>query len=93
MEHFTYTNAILNRVKAKYALTSEYQLAKKLSISCGSLSSMRKGKRMLDWSTAFLCADLLEESDQNVVLGLLIDKSKKPRIIKALRESWPELKD
>ena len=59
MEHFTYTNAILNRVKAKYALTSEYQLAKKLSISCGSLSSMRKGKRMLDWSTAFLCADLL----------------------------------
>ncbi|MBF4312754.1 transcriptional regulator, partial [Vibrio anguillarum] len=44
-----YTNALLDRVKAKFELTSEYQLAKKLEIGDGRLRHWRKGYCSMDW--------------------------------------------
>ncbi|RTZ16874.1 transcriptional regulator [Vibrio aquaticus] len=86
MPVFNYTNALLNRVKAKYRLTSEYQLAKKLEINESRLRKWRKGICGMDWDIAFRIADMLGESDQNVVLGLLPNKQKNERVIKVLSE-------
>lgn len=84
MPVFNYTNALLNRVKAKYELTSEYQLAKKLGIYESRLRKWRKGVCGMDWEIAFKIADMLGESDQNVVLGLLPNKQKNQRVINVL---------
>ncbi len=81
-----YTNALLDRVKAKFELTSEYQLAKKLEIGDGRLRHWRKGYCSMDWDMALLICDLLEEDDQNVVLGLIDDKYSNPRLINAFHE-------
>ena len=82
-----YTNALLNRVKAKYGLTSEYQLAKKIGIGEGRLRHWRKETCSMDWDVAFVIADLLGESDQNVVYGLIDDKYNNPRLVNALHEA------
>ncbi|MCR9472277.1 helix-turn-helix domain-containing protein [Vibrio diabolicus] len=81
-----YTNALLDRVKAKFELTSEYKLAQKLGVGHGRLRHWRKGSCSMDWDVAFKIADLLEEDDQNVVYGLIDDKYNNPRLINALHE-------
>lgn len=82
-----YTNALLDRVKAKFELTSEYQLAKKLDVPHSSLHRWRKGQNSMEWDTAFLICDLLEDHDQNVVLGLIDDKYKNPRLVNVLHDA------
>ncbi|AOW85107.1 transcriptional regulator [Vibrio mimicus] len=81
-----YTNALLDRVKAKYNLTSDYQLSKKLGIGQGRVTHWRKGTCSMDWDVAFLICDLLGENDQNVVYGLIDDKYSNPRLVNALHE-------
>ncbi|NRB66676.1 MAG: helix-turn-helix transcriptional regulator [Vibrio sp.] len=90
MEVINYTNALLNRVKAKYELTSEYQLARKLKVSDVRLYNWRKGRCGMDWDMAFKIADMLGESDQNVVYGLLPSKHNNARVIKVIEESAPD---
>lgn len=90
MQVINYTNALLNRVKAKYELTSEYQLAKKLKVSEKRLYNWRRGLSGMDWDVAFHIADILGESDQNVVFGLLPNKQKNRRVIKVLRDNTPD---
>ncbi|KLU98921.1 hypothetical protein ABT56_23085 [Photobacterium aquae] len=80
----TYTIELLQQVKRRYTLTSDYQLAKKLGVSSARVSNWMKGKNNLDWDIAFQVADLLEINDQNVVYGLLKDKYENPRFINAL---------
>ncbi|EHK9186052.1 transcriptional regulator [Vibrio vulnificus] len=84
-----YTNALLDRVKAKLELSSDYQLAKLLEVSTGRIGNYRAGRSVLDWNMAFKIADLLEEDDQKVVFGLLEDKYSNPRLINALQEGAP----
>lgn len=81
-----YTNALLDRVKAKYNLTSDYQLSKKLGIGQGRVTHWRKGTCSMDWDVAFLICDMLEEDDQNVVYGLIDDKYSNPRLVNALHD-------
>ncbi|PSU48280.1 transcriptional regulator [Photobacterium frigidiphilum] len=81
----TYTNVLLDMLKSRYNLTSEYQLAKKLGINDSRLYKWRKELNSMDWDMAFQVADLLEINDQEVVHGLLDDKYENPRLIKALR--------
>ncbi|MBV1841092.1 MULTISPECIES: helix-turn-helix domain-containing protein [Photobacterium] len=85
----SYTIELLNELKGRYELTSDYQLAKKLGVSSARVSNWMKGKNNLDWDTAFQVADLLEISDQIVVHGLLKDKYENPRVINALDEISP----
>lgn len=85
----TYTVELLDMVKAKYGLTSDYQLAKKLGVSSARVSNWRNMKASLEWETAFQVADLLDINDQNVVYGLLKDKYQNPRLINALCEGRP----
>lgn len=82
-----YTNALLDRVKARFELTSEYQLAKKLGVPHSSLNRWRKGGSSMEWDTAFKICDLLGEDDQNVVFGLIDDKYTNPRLINALHDA------
>lgn len=90
MAVINYTNALLNRIKAKYELTSEYQLARKLKVSDVRLYNWRKGRCGMDWDVAFKIADMLGESDQNVVYGLLPSKQNNARVIKVIEDSTPE---
>lgn len=82
-----YTNELLDRVKARFCLSSEYKLAKFLEVPHSSLHRWRKGSTSMEWDTAFKIADLLEENDQNVVFGLIDDKYTNPRLINALHEA------
>ncbi|KOR96131.1 hypothetical protein LO82_20340 [Vibrio vulnificus] len=84
-----YTNALLDRLKAKLELGSDYQLAKVLEVGASRISNYRNGRSVLDWNIAFKIADLLEEDDQKVVFGLLEDKYSNPRLINALQEGAP----
>ena len=85
----TYTIELMDMVKAKYKLGSDYQLAKKLDVTGARVSNWRCGKNSMDWEIAFQIADLLEIDDQNVVYGLLKDKYENPRIINALDGKIP----
>ena len=84
-----YTNALLDRVKAKLDLTSDYQLAKFLEVGTSRIGNYRSGRSNLDWNMAFRIADLLEENDQNVVFGLIAEKYSNPRLINALEAGSP----
>ncbi|MGF1826369.1 transcriptional regulator [Vibrio splendidus] len=81
-----FTNSLLDRVKAKYELTSDYQLSKKLDVQQSRVSNWRKGRSSMEWEMAFFISDLLQEDDQNVVYGLIDDKYKNPRLINALHQ-------
>ena len=85
----TYTNELLDMVKSKYGLPSDYKLAQKIGVSRSRLSKWRNELNSMDWDVAFQVADLLEINDQKVVYGLLEDKYKNPRLINALGEGKP----
>ncbi|MFA0553332.1 transcriptional regulator [Vibrio lentus] len=90
MHAINYTNALLDRVKAKYHLPSEYQLARKLKVSDKRLYNWRRGISGMDWDVAFKIGDMLGETDQNVVFGLLPNKQKNERVIRVLEENGPD---
>ncbi len=80
----TYTNELLDMVKDRYSLTSDYKLAQKLDVSRSRLSKWRNELNSMDWEIAFKIADLLNLDDQKVVYGLLEDKYENPRLVNAL---------
>ncbi len=83
----TYTVELMEMVKARFAIESDYKLAQKLGISRSRVSLWRNEHNGMDWDVAFQIADLLDLDDQNVVINLLKDKYENPRIIKALESS------
>ncbi|MCW8330892.1 transcriptional regulator [Photobacterium sp. SDRW27] len=85
----TYTNELLDLVKDKYSLASDYKLAQKLGVSRSRLSKWRNELNSMDWDMAFKVADILEMDDQKVVYGLLEDKYENPRLINALADGRP----
>ncbi|WP_033008560.1 helix-turn-helix domain-containing protein [Vibrio harveyi] len=84
-----YTNVLLDQLKTQLELTSDYQLAKFLDVGTSRISNYRNGRSVLDWELAFKIADLLELDDQDVVYGLLDEKTVNPRLINALQSRTP----
>ncbi|MGR5324126.1 helix-turn-helix domain-containing protein [Vibrio sp. DNB22_17_1] len=84
-----YTNVLLDKLKTHAGLTSDYQLAKFLDVGTSRISNYRNGRSVLDWEIAFKIADLLELNDQDVVFGLLEEKTLNPRLINALQNHTP----
>ncbi|CAE6956888.1 MULTISPECIES: helix-turn-helix domain-containing protein [Vibrio] len=84
-----YTNVLLDQLKTQLELTSDYQLAKFLDVGSSRISNYRNGRSVLDWEMAFKIADLLELDDQDVVYGLLDEKTVNPRLINALQSRAP----
>ncbi|WP_045489040.1 helix-turn-helix domain-containing protein [Vibrio harveyi] len=80
-----YTNVLLDQLKTQLELTSDYQLAKFLNVGTSRISNYRNGRSVLDWELAFKIADLLQLDDQDVVYGLLDEKTVNPRLINALQ--------
>ncbi|WP_311568407.1 helix-turn-helix domain-containing protein [Photobacterium arenosum] len=85
----TYTIELLNMVKAKYSLETDYQVAKKLGVTSSRVSNWMRERNAMDWDVAFKVADLLDMDDQNVVYGLLQDKYENPRLINVLKAGCP----
>ncbi|WP_333609166.1 helix-turn-helix domain-containing protein [Arsukibacterium sp.] len=54
------TTDFLNDLKAVYGLTSDYQLAKKLSVNTSTIGNYRSGRSYLSDEMALKVADLLE---------------------------------
>ncbi|CAE6901936.1 helix-turn-helix transcriptional regulator [Vibrio sp. B1FLJ16] len=84
-----YTNLLLDQLKTQLELGSDYQLAKFLEVGTSRISNYRNGRSVLDWEMAFRIADLLELNDQDVVYGLLDEKTINPRLINALQSKEP----
>ncbi|MGR5096859.1 helix-turn-helix domain-containing protein [Vibrio maritimus] len=84
-----FTNELLDGVKRRYGLTSDYQLCKKLGVSSSRVGNYRSERSNLDWDMAFRIADMLQVDDQYVVYGLLKDKYKNPRINSVLENTAP----
>ncbi|EKM15226.1 helix-turn-helix family protein [Vibrio harveyi] len=80
---------LLDQLKTQLELTSDYQLAKFLDVGTSRISNYRNGRSVLDWELAFKIADLLELDDQDVVYGLLDEKTVNPRLINALQSRTP----
>ncbi|EKM32473.1 helix-turn-helix family protein [Vibrio harveyi] len=80
---------LLDQLKTQLELTSDYQLAKLLDVGTSRISNYRNGRSVLDWELAFKIADLLELDDQDVVYGLLDEKTVNPRLINALQSRTP----
>nr|WP_237583241.1 transcriptional regulator [Photobacterium halotolerans] len=81
----SYTNVLLDMVKDRLDIHSDYKLAQKLNVTRSCVSKWRCGKSSMDWEIAFQIADMLHLDDQNVVYGLLREKHINPRLIKALQ--------
>lgn len=84
-----YTNVLLDQLKSQLELGSDYQLAKFLNVGTSRISNYRNGRSVLDWEMAFKIADILEINDQDVVYGLLEEKTLNPRLINALQNHTP----
>lgn len=79
-----YTNTLLDRVKQELSITSDYELSKFLGVSPSRICNYRNGRSVLDWDMAFKLGDLLHEDDENVVYGLMHEKSMNARLINVL---------
>ncbi|WP_413114081.1 transcriptional regulator [Thaumasiovibrio sp. DFM-14] len=81
----TYTIELMEMVKARFAIESDYKLAQKLGVSRSRVSLWRNERNGMDWDVAFHIADMLGIDDQKVVINLLKDKYENPRINKVLK--------
>lgn len=67
----------LDKLKAAYGLTSDYQLAKKLDISQSSVTNYRKGHTVMDNELAVKVSELLELDALYVVACVNIEREEK----------------
>lgn len=79
-----YLNKLLDDVKDRYNIPSDYALAQKLEVPRATVSRWRQNKNCAEWDVIFKLADLLHLDDQNVVYNIIAEKTRNPRLIKAL---------
>lgn len=68
----------LDAVKARYALPSDYALAKALHIPQTTVSGYRSGRRVFDDDTALTVATALELNPMEVIAAANAERSKTP---------------
>lgn len=73
----------LDAVRAAYALTSDYQVAKKLGISPAQISQYRTGRHTLGDEKALQVAELLELSPDYVLACMATERAKGEKARKA----------
>ena len=81
------TIALLDAVKSRYMLTSDYQLAAKLGSTRGAVSMYRTGERYLDDFTALKVAKLLDMPEIKVIATANAERAKRPHE----KARWKEL--
>lgn len=85
------TNEILDRLKAEYNLTSDYQLAKKLDISRARVSNYRNMNTNMDDDLVLKVEDLLEMPEGTLLLEMHAERSKCPEAAKILHKISKQL--
>jgi hypothetical protein len=81
------TKALLDAVKSRYKLTSDYQLAAKLGMTRQAVSLYRSEARYLDDFTALKVAELLELPEIKVIAIANAERAKRP----LEKARWKEL--
>ncbi|MDF2185447.1 helix-turn-helix transcriptional regulator [Grimontia hollisae] len=82
----SYLVELLDEVKIRHDIASDYALAQKLGVARNAIYQWRKNLNSADWETIFKLADLLQLDDQNVVYKILEEKYDNPRLINTLRQ-------
>lgn len=70
------TIEILDRIKAEYSLTSDYQLAKKLNISTSRVGNYRSGRSSMDDELILKVEDLLDMPEGALLLEMQASRTK-----------------
>jgi hypothetical protein len=78
------TQRYLDAAKARAGFTSDYALAKLLSMPLSTISNYRVGRRHFDNSAAFKVAELLEVDAREIIAAIELDKAKRD----ADRDFW-----
>jgi hypothetical protein len=81
------TLEILDAVKRRHSITSDYQLAKLLGKSTSGVSNYRCGRSHLDDLTAVRCAELLDESPLKLIAIVQAERTKRPEE----KRKWEEI--
>jgi transcriptional regulator with XRE-family HTH domain len=71
------TVEFLDAVKAAYGLTSDYQLAKKLSTGTSRIANYRSGRSFMDDSLALQIADLLDVDPLRVMASVHVEREER----------------
>jgi transcriptional regulator with XRE-family HTH domain len=86
-----YTNELLEKVKEKQGLKSDYQLAKNLGISTGHMSEYKSGKRIPDIYALTRIAIILEIDPLKVIVEMEAETEKnevKREFWRSFQSSW-----
>jgi len=70
------TSELLDEVKKKLGVSSDYALCKALDIPTGKMSDYRNGKRVPDNYACFKFAEVLGKSPSEVIAGVLAENEK-----------------
>ena len=83
------TTEFLDKVKEKYSLSSDYKLAKFLSIGQQTISNYRHGKTFFDDAVAIHVAELLDLDPAYVLACVHAERAKRPQV----KEAWQIIAD
>lgn len=83
------TNELLDQVKARYGLHSDYSLSAKLGLTRSVVSAYRNGKRMLGDDAALKVAELLDLDPGYVLACMEAERSHSA----AAKAAWERLAD
>lgn len=71
------TNELLDAVKAKHSITSDYKLAQHLKLTDAAIAHYRKGRSMLDDRVAMRVADALGVAGEYVLASIHAERAEK----------------
>lgn len=77
------TNQLLNKVKSRLEITSDYRLAKVLGCRASAIYGYRAGRSRLDESMCLKVAELLNEPAGAILAEVAAERAKRPEIRKA----------
>ena len=81
----------LDAVKSRYGWTSDYKLAQELEITRSAMSKYRKGKITIGDDICFKVADLLKIAPEIVLIDVLAERTKFPKVSKILHKTAKQL--
>lgn len=81
------TNELLNAVKAKHQISSDYRLAQVLQCQKSAISGYRAGRSRLDEAMCLKVAELLQEPAGAILAEVAAERAKRPDIKKAWQKA------
>lgn len=82
-------NDLLDRIKHRYLLPSDYALAKKLGVTCQAISHYRRDKRKLGDDALIQAAKLLEMRPEQLFIWREVERAKRADVRAIWRRVGP----